>query len=313
MPQHADNLSLLQAQIVYKKRLEAMMTELRSQEASLQEKVTELKEKLILEQQDVERLEGRSLAVFIYHAMGKMDEMLDRERREAYATQVKYDAAIRELDAIQEDIRETEADLQDLCDCEDRYARKLEEKRQTIEVAGTPNAEVLLEKERALACLQEQERELEEAIDAGTAALEIISHVLSNLNSAKDWSHFDILGGKFLSDIVKHESLDEAQKNIEQLQIQLQRFNKELSDVSIRSDLQASIDQMLKFADYYFDGLLTDLTAMDRINEAHDQADTTQEEILSILRHLQTALEDNRSEQAACQEEINALVLSAGL
>ena len=313
MPQHADNLSLLQAQIVYKKRLEAMMTELRSQETSLQEKVTELKEKLILEQQDVERLEGRSLAVFIYHARGKMDEMLDRERREAYATQVQYDAAIRELDAIQEDIRETEADLQDLCDCEDRYARKLEEKRQTIEVAGTPNAEVLLEKERALACLQEQERELEEAIDAGTAALEIISQVLSNLNSAKDWSHFDILGGKFLSDIVKHESLDEAQKNIEQLQIQLQRFNKELSDVSIRSDLQASIDQMLKFADYYFDGLLTDLTAMDRINEAHDQADTTQEEILSILRHLQTALEDNRSEQAACQEEINALVLSAEL
>lgn len=37
------------------------------------------------EQADVDRLEGRTLAAFFYNAIGKMEEKLTQERREAYA------------------------------------------------------------------------------------------------------------------------------------------------------------------------------------------------------------------------------------
>lgn len=313
MPQHADELSLLQAQMVYKKRLEAVMAELRSQEAPLLEKVRHLEEIMHSEQKDVDRLEGRSLAVFLYTFLGKHEQMLDKERQEAYAARVRCDAARRELDAIQEDIRETEEDLRDLQDCESRYARALEEKSRALEAAGTPNGSAVLEKQQSLRYLEGQEQELAEAIEAGTASLRTLSQVLSSLNSAKDWSHLDVLGGGFLTDMAKHEKLDEAQRNIETLQVQLQKFNRELSDVTIRPELQVGIDRMLKFADFFFDGLLADLTVLDTIKSAYAQAEQTREQILGILRQLQSTLEHVRHSRQKAARELEELILNAEL
>ena len=117
-----DELSLLQAQITYKKRLEAVLAELQAQQSPLKKKTAELEAIMLRERKDVDRLEGRSLAAFFYHMSGKMDEKLDVERREYYAARVKYDACRRELEAIEQDIEATEEDLADLADCELRYA-----------------------------------------------------------------------------------------------------------------------------------------------------------------------------------------------
>ena len=92
-----DELSLLEAQLTYKKRLEAMANELRQQRAVLQQKVAMLEQKMLSEKKGVERLEGKSLAAFYYHAFGKKTEKLEGERREYYAARVKYDAAVRVL------------------------------------------------------------------------------------------------------------------------------------------------------------------------------------------------------------------------
>lgn len=311
MPHRAEELSLLQAQMVYKKRLETVMQELKTQENALLQKVAHLERIKISEQQDLDRLERGSLAAFFYNFIGKREEMLNKERREAYAARVKYDAAVRELKAIQEDIWETEQDLQDLQDCEARYNAKLEEARQAMSANHTPDGEALLEKEQETAYLAGQEQELEEAIEAGTAALRTLSDVLSSLNSAKDWSHLDILGGKFLSDFAKHERLEEAQRNFEQLQIQLQRFNKELSDISIRGSLQVSIDRMLKFSDLFLESLSVESTVLDQIQQSYKEADQTRDQILGVLRQLQTTLEEVRHKQVRLKADMDALVLNA--
>lgn len=313
MPHRAEELSLLQAQMVYKKRLDAVMQELKSQEQHLLIKVSRLETQKLSEEKDLDRLENGSLSAFFYNIIGKKDEMLDKERREAYAARVKYDAARRELDAIQEDIRETEQDLQDLLDCEERYAKKLEETRLAMEAEHSPDGEALLEKEHTLTYLENQEVELEEAIEAGTAALRTLSEVISNINSAKDWSHLDVLGGKFLLDFAKHEKLEETQTNIEQLQIQLQHFNRELSDISIRGSLQASIDRMLKFSDLFLESLSADLTIQEKILQSAKEADQTRDQILGVLRQLQTALEEVRHRQIRIRAEMDTMVLSADI
>ena len=134
-----DDLSLLQAQLTYKKRLEAMLAELRAQEAPLQRKTTELEQSMLRERKDVDRLEGHGLTALLYQLSGKMDEKLDLERREYYAARAKYDACIQELDAINQDIEATEEDLADLADCEERYAKALEAFYDGIK-KGNPNA-----------------------------------------------------------------------------------------------------------------------------------------------------------------------------
>lgn len=308
-----DELSLLQAQLTYKKRLEAMLKELRSQQAPLQKKVAELEQSMLRERRDVDRLEGRSLAAFFYHMSGKMDEKLDTERREYYAARVKYDASARELEAIEQDIEATEEDLADLADCEARYARAMEEKRLAIETAGTPEAEALLKQEEELSYLAAQERELEEAIEAGTAALRTTADVTQIIESAKDWATFDLLGGGLLADLAKHDKLDHAQKLVEDLQVQLQRFNRELSDVTIRAHLQVSIDGMLKFADFFFDGLLADAAVLDKIKQSLTQVEQTREDILTILRQLQDELEDVRHKHTRLKTDVDTLILSVEL
>lgn len=305
-----DELSLLQAQLTYKKRLEAMLKELRAQQEPLKEKVARLEKKMHSERKDVERLEGHSLAAFFYYALGKKDEKLDEERREYYAARVKYDAAARELEAIEQDIECTEEDLADLADCEQRYARVIEERRRSIENAGTAQSEELLEKERTLHFLQTQERELEESIAAGTTVLRTASDVISSLRNVENISSLDRFGNNPLTDMAKHETLDEAQKCAQQLQVDLQQFNKELSDVSIREDLQGSIDRMLKFSDAFFDNLLIDAAVPEQVRQAREQVDRALDQILGILRQLQTRLEEVRHNLVKEKENVNALIAS---
>jgi len=305
-----DEISLLQAQLTYKKRLEAMLAELRSQQRPLQEKVTQLEAVMKKERGDVDRLEGHSMAAFFYAMTGQREEKLDEERREYYTARAKFDTARRELEAIEQDIESTEEDLQDLADCEERYAQALERKRQAIEVSGTPESDALLGNERTLQFLKGQDRELEEAITAGTTALQTTADVLQNIESAKDWAAFDILGGGILADLAKHDKLDEAQKSVEQLQVELQRFNKELSDVSIRADIQVSIDGLLKFADYFFDGIFADAAVLDKIRQSQNQVEQTRESLLDILRQLHTRQEDIRSQILKLQKEVDHLIVS---
>lgn len=308
-----DDLSLLQAQLTYKHRLEAMLAELRSQQLPLKKKAEELEQRMLREKNDVDRLEGRSLSAFFYNVVGKMDEKLDTERREYYAARVKYDACRRELDAVEQDIEATEEDLADLAGCEERYAQALDAKRLAIENAGIPVSQELLHKEQELSYLSGQERELEEAITAGTTALRTTADILQEIESAKDWATFDLLGGGLLADFAKHETLDEAQKNAEQLQVELQRFNTELSDVTIRAHFQLNIDGMLKFADFFFDGLLADAAVLDHIKQSHAQVEQTREEILTILRQLQDELEEVRSKRIRLKKEVDTMILDAEL
>lgn len=310
MTDFASELQLLQLQMSHKTRLEAMLKELRSQQTILDRKVENLRQVKLEEQKDVERLEGRSLAAFFYYVAGKREQQLDIERREAYVARVKYDAALREQEAILHDIQEAEADLLALGDLNARYKQLLESKSDAIRAAGSPWADALIEKEQSLAFLREQEKALLEALDVGRTAISITDAILDKLGSAEDWGTFDILSGGILADVVKHDQLDEAQSLIESLQVQLQRFNKELADVTIRRDLQVSIDGILRFADCFLDNLLTDIAVLEKIQQARSQVTETRDQILSILRKLTDSLESASHLLSREEEALDKLILN---
>lgn len=308
-----DELSLLQAQLVYKKRLEAMLKELQAQREPLSKKVKKLEENMLSERRDLEGLEGRSLAAFFYFCLGKKDEKLNEERQEYYAARVKYDAARRELDAIETDIESTEEDLADLADCEERYAKAIEEKRTAIEQADNLHSWGFMEKEQILNTLECREKDLEEAISAGTNVLRIASDVLNSLRNVESLGYLDRLGHNPLTDLAKHETLDEAQKNVESLQIELQKFNKELSDIPSRESMQGSIERMLKFSDEFFENLFMDGSVPERLHQSYAQVEHALDPALGILRQLQSRLEEVRHKQLIAREELDALILEIEL
>ena len=308
-----DELSLLQAQLAYKKRLETMLKELKQQQEPLARKVRELESNIASERKDVEILEGRSLAAFFYVLTGKKEEKLSEERKEYYAARIKYEAARRELDAIQMDIEVTEEDLADLIDCEARYARAIEEKRLAIEEADNLHSWEFMEKEQIFNTLKCREKDLEEAISAGTNVLRIASDVMNSLRNVENLGYLARLGYNPLTNMARHETLDEAQKNIEALQVELQKFNKELSDIPSRESLQSSIDQMLKFSDTFFANLFMDASVPQRLRQSYAQVEQTLDPTLGILRQLQSRLEEVRHRQALAKAEVDALILEIEL
>ena len=300
-------LQELRQRVEEKRICEAKQKELTLQRGSVSQKVRELKEAKQLEQADVDRLQGRSLAAFFYQVTGKMEEKLDQERREAYAARVKYDAAVRELSSIEADLHEMNARLRALEGCEKQYQQALSEKLKSIQATDSAAAQQLAESEARMAKLQGQKKELTEAVWAGKDALRTTNQVLETLDSAKGWSTWDIVGGGLLVDIAKHRELDHAQEQVEQLQIDLRRFKTELVDVEITAELQVSVDGFLKFADFFFDGLFADWAVLDHIKQAQEQVENTKqqiEQVLAMLNTVQQETETGMAKETQKQEQL---------
>ncbi|MBQ3194817.1 MAG: hypothetical protein IJB59_14745, partial [Oscillospiraceae bacterium] len=289
----------------------SMLKELRGQRDTIAARVRELEAIKVDEQADVDRLEGRSLASFFYNVIGKMDERLNKEREEAYAARVKYDAAARELEAIDGDIQRCESELSGLRGCEREYEATLREKANAVKSAGGARAEEILKLEERHAYLESQKKELREAISAGNSARSTAESVLSSLDSAEGWGTWDLLGGGLLADMAKHSHLDEAQGAIERLQSQLRRFKTELADVTIHADMQVNVDGFLRFADYFFDGLFADWAVMDKISQSQSQVQSTKNQIDSVLSRLNSMMSAAEREQAQTKSKLDALVLEA--
>ena len=307
-----NTLDQLRQKVAGKSQLEAKLKELRSQKWEYDRKVISLRVQFLQEQEDVEKLEGRSLANYFFMVIGRLDDRLDRERREAYAAKVKLDAAQAEVDAIDADIGRIQSQLSDIARAEEEYRRLLDQKRQALKAAGTQTGGQILTLEEGIALLEAQKKEIREAISAGISARGTADRVLSELNDADNWNTWDMLGGgEIITHVAKHGHLDEAQNLVQELQGKLRRFKTELADIRIDADVQVNIDGFLRFADYFFDGLFADWAVGSRISQSYDSVSGTRSKItrtLEKLEKMQTAVD---GEIARLKAQLDELIVKA--
>ena len=282
-----DDLFALQQKVAQKPLLESKLYELHTQRRQYDNQVISLRVASRKEQEDVEKLEGRSLANYFYQVIGKLDDKLDQERKEAYAAKVKLDAAERELAGIESDIKGIQEQITDVLVAEARYKDALELKRRQLKDSGTQVADQILSMEERIAALQAQKQEIKEAISAGYSARSTADRILSELEDADGWNTWDILGGGgIITHMAKHSHLDEAQDLVQELQSQLRRFKTELADIQISANMQVNIDGFLRFADYFFDGLFADWAVGDKISQSLSSVSNTKSEINRMLDKL---------------------------
>ncbi len=282
-----DDLFALQQKVAQKPLLESKLYELHTQRRQYDNQVISLRVAFRKEQEDVEKLEGRSLTNYFYQVIGKLDDKLDQERKEAYAAKVKLDAAERELAGIESDIKEIQEQITDVLVAEARYKDALELKRRQLKDSGTQVADQILSMEERIAALQAQKQEIREAISAGYSARSTADRILSELEDADGWNTWDILGGGgIITHMAKHSHLDEAQDLVQELQSQLRRFKTELADIQISANMQVNIDGFLRFADYFFDGLFADWAVGDKISQSLSSVSNTKSEINRMLDKL---------------------------
>ena len=307
-----DTLFELQKKIAMKPSLEAKLRELQNQRREYDREVISLRVAFRKEQEDVEKLEGRSLANYFFQVVGKLDEKLDQERKEAYAAKVKLDAAERELAGIESDISEIRQQITDVLVAEARYKEAIERKQRQLKESGTLFAEQILSLEERISALQAQKQEITEAISAGISARSTADRILSELKDADDWNTWDMFaGGGIITHMAKHSHLDSAQDLVSELQSKLRRFKTELADIQITANMQVNVDGFLRFADYFFDGLFADWAVGDRINQSMNSVSSTKSQISRTLDKLSSMEKAADSEISRLKLQLEDLVVNA--
>ena len=130
------------------------------------------------------------------------------------------------------------------------------------------------------------EKERQEAIDAGERALRSLRRAKSELNSARGWGIYDILGGGLISSAIKHSKISNASRCIEEAKYDLKKFSNELNDVSGYYGTDFGISDFAMFADFFFDGFIADFYVQSKINKARAQVDEAIFRVESVLNKL---------------------------
>ena len=307
-----DILFDLQQKVALKPSLEAKLRELQNQRREYDREVISLRVSFRKEQEDVDKLEGRSLANYFFQVVGNLDERKDQERREAYAAKVKLDAAERELAGIESDITEIQTQLNEIRVAEAQYREELEKKRAALKASGTAAADQILDIEQKIAALEAQKREIKEAISAGYSARSTADRILSELESADGWNTWDMFGGGgIITHMAKHSHLDEAQDLVSDLQSKLRRFKTELADIQITANMQVNVDGFLRFADYFFDGLFADWAVGDKISQSMNSVSSTRDKISRTLDKLNSMEQAADNGIASLKQQLDDLIVKA--
>ncbi len=138
---------------------------------------------------------------------------------------------------------------------------------------------------------QNREQEIREAIEAADYALLCLDKAESHLKSASNWGLIDMFGGGFLSTMIKHRKMNDAEEDMNAAKNALRRFSRELEDVHQFIDFQFNTADFLSFADYFFDGLVADWLVQNRITEAKRQVNEAKQRVSSIRFQLSQMIE----------------------
>ncbi|MBS6195330.1 MAG: hypothetical protein KH828_07095 [Clostridiales bacterium] len=128
--------------------------------------------------------------------------------------------------------------------------------------------------------------EIRQAIAAGEVALSSLYRAQEQLQSARKWGIFDMLGGGMISDFIKHSRMSDASSSMEEARNHLMIFQRELQDVDVPAELRMEIGGFLSFADFFFDGLIADYMVQSKIADAREQVEDGIERVKNILEQL---------------------------
>lgn len=101
-------------------------------------------------------------------------------------------------------------------------------------------------------------KELQEAVAACDRSLAVVDEALVNLNSARNWGIFDMLGGGFISSMIKRGKIKEAEALFGELESSLKSLEKETRDVQISLSEHVETSDLMIFFDVVFDNIVVD-------------------------------------------------------
>lgn len=139
------------------------------------------------------------------------------------------------------------------------------------------------------------ENDITEAIFAAEDALQHLYQAKKYLKKASNWGIFDIFAGGFITSMIKHNHIDNAQDEIQYAKVTLENLSRELQDVDDYIKVDIEIDTFVKLTDYFLDNFISDLFVQSKITSASKQVDEAiyeTENVLNVLKNAQQYILD---------------------
>ena len=291
-----------------RKQLDAQIEELHRQRGERQAKVDETAQSFRKEQDDVDKLEKGGVHAFLLTLIGHKEERLDKERREALAAKLQYDQARSDLEYLENKLNGLIRERDGLRDAPEQLEALWTEKAGLVKAMGGQTGARLVELDRQLSDVTHQQKELEEALSAGENAKRLLGQVQDDLDSARSWGTWDMLGGGLIATMAKYDRLDSAQSSIRAAQRALSDFRTELADVSQLQVPNIQIGEFATFADYFFDGIFSDWYVQSSIKTAQEGVSEVHMKLTAALRDLEAASQDLNDQQASLKREREELL-----
>ncbi|MBU3159489.1 hypothetical protein KPL37_06935 [Clostridium frigoris] len=271
----------------------------------------QLKKILKDEDNDVKRLESKGITSLFYAILGSKHEQLEKEKREVLSAMLKYDDCCKSVLELERELALYKASLNDLAGVEGEYEIVLKHKEEIIMQLNDDNSQELLQLIDNLSDFKTQKKELKEAIVAGDAVQIKLGRVIDSLESAQDWGTWDILGGELLATAAKHSHIDQAKEYAHSVKGALIRFQNELSDVRLTMNIDINIRSFETFADYFFDGLISDWVVQSGIHESLDGVQSVSTNVESVMDSLKEKFNNTQNNLILTQEKLKLLVEEA--
>lgn len=111
------------------------------------------------------------------------------------------------------------------------------------------------------------QKEVDEALVAADKTLIHLNAALKELESAKNWGIFDILGGGMFTSIIKRGHLSDVETELTLAREKAEILIDELDDLGRTLDIDLEIDDFLNFTDLFLDNIFSDLAVQSKIDK----------------------------------------------
>ncbi|MDD4000530.1 MAG: hypothetical protein PHX62_06530 [Bacilli bacterium] len=248
----------------------------------------ELKDILIKEKKDVHKLESFSLINLWYSLRGSKDERIEKEKQELSQAEYRYKIIKTTVFDLSEEIADLKHKLEKIKNSGSFLEKLYNQKEAEILKTAGINSDKIKTLNSKIEAKKREINELKEGIEAGKALAMGMRNVLVNLEKASQYGTWDMLGGGLFIDILKHNQIDQAKRNLEDLKYLADKFIRELKDVNLVLDLDFEIDQSLSFLDWFFDGFFVDMFVKNEIDKARMKFETEIKLVEKIIEELKS-------------------------
>ena len=244
--------------------------------AAAQGKAARAAQELATEAADVRKLESYSPTRIWAALRGNRDADLDREKAEQQAAEYEVARAQAALLEAQLEVRRLEAELAALGDVAGRRERALAAKEEWLTSTGGDAGAELTRLAEGLAATRSAATEVREALVAAERAEGRLEAARRTLGSAGDWATYDtFLGGGLITDMVKYDRMDQAQRLLHEADQALRQLSVELADLGMNAAVHGlAVDGLTRTFDVWFDNIFSDWSVRSRITDAAKGADS---------------------------------------